>query len=155
MQLKEISLLLKILEEFIELLGDQNYNLILENENSCFEVAIKVNEKISFCYQMNLSKEIGETFVNWMRLKFIQGNDIKLSYFEPIDHEEIIEYLYNKNYSISDITNSFNHVIKGIKNEMIVKRVNGLNESDYNHHDLALKKANNRQENVKILKNIF
>ena len=56
MQLKEISLLLKILEEFIELLGEQNYNLLLENENGYFKVMIKTNEKISFCYQMNLSK---------------------------------------------------------------------------------------------------
>lgn len=155
MQLKEISLLLKILEEFIELLGEQNYNLLLENENGYFKVMIKTNEKISFCYQMNLSKEIGETFINWLRLKFIQENEIELSYFEPIDHEEMIEYLYNKNYSILDPDSAFNHVIRGIKNELIVKRINGLNKNDYNHHDLALQKASNRQENVKVLKNVF
>ena len=155
MQLKEISLLLKILEEFIELLGEQNYNLLLENENGYFKVMIKTNEKISFCYQMNLSKEIGETFINWLRLKFIQENKIKLSYFEPIDHEEMIEYLYNKNYSILDLDAAFNQVIRGIKNELIVKRINGLNKNDYNHHDLALQKASNRQENVKVLKNVF
>lgn len=155
MQLKEISLLLKVLEEFIELLGEQNYNLLLENENGYFKVMIKVSENVSFCYQMNLSKEIGETFINWLRLKFIQENEIELSYFEPIDHEEIIEYLYNKNYSIHDPNAAFNHVIRGTKNELVVKRINGLNKSDYNHHDLALKKANNRQENVKVLKNVF
>ena len=153
MQLKEISLLLKILEEFIELLGEQNYNLLLENENGYFKVMIKTNEKISFCYQMNLSKEIGETFINWLRLKFIQENE--LSYFEPIDHEEMIEYLYNKNYSILDPDAAFNHVIRGIKNGLIIKRINGLNKNDYNHHDLALQKASNRQENVKVLKNVF
>ena len=72
MKLKEISLLLKILEGSIELLGDQNYNLLLENENGYFKVAIQSNEKVIFCYQMNLSEEIGETFINWLRLKFIQ-----------------------------------------------------------------------------------
>lgn len=155
MQLKEISLLLKILEEFIELLGEQNYNLLLENENGYFKVMIKTNEKISFCYQMNLSKEIGETYINWLRLKFIQEKEIELSYFEPIDHEEMIEYLYNKNYSIIDPDAAFNHVIRGIKNKLIIKRINGLNKIDYNHHDLALQKASNRQENVKVLKNVF
>lgn len=155
MKLKEISLLLKILEGSIELLGDQNYNLLLENENGYFKVAIQSNEKVIFRYQMNLSKEIGETFINWLRLKFIQENEIELSYFEPIDHEEIVEYLYNKNYSIIDPDAAFNHIIRGVKNELIVKRINGLNKSDYSHHDLALQKANNRQENVKVLKNVF